>query len=649
MVSRAAPAIPRRLAVRTRARRALLVLLLLAAAAPAADAAAPACQAAIERVGYRHTQLLLRQIKACATATASASLTTCLGAPEKVSARDAMRARWTSETAAACAGTDLASDLGYLATCAAAPSGCTFSTAALDAPGPRNDLLDCLGCRITESLTGAGVKLYADQPVRNACHQTVGGRGVGFAKKLLRMLKACQVDEQKSVAACLSAPANAAKRARLLEGWREASVAACAGSDPFAATPSYPTYCSGQAPAVLPSCGATAPPCTFSATTKIDDPTQSNDDLIDCTSCRAEEAVLEIARDLYGANLCCVGDDCVVRTRRGCLREGGEPAHYLASTVAADIYSPHALAIGGDGMVYVADTGFGHIRRITPQGQTSFYANLGTIYDVGVDPVTGEVYAGLRCGHRVVRVAQGGALTTVAGTGVAGHSGDGGPAVSAAIAAPNKTAVDDQGNVYFTESGFVSLLCGSSALGTERVRKISPDGTISTVAGVGGWDTGGIGGPATQAGLAIPLSVETGPDGVVVIGEGGMNRVLRIEADQTLTHVAGTPMSIVGAYSGDGGPATRARINSACGVAAGPDGRVYIADMIGNRIRVVDREGSIISIAGNGLSSQPLPDGQPGLLADAGCPEDVALAPDGRVYFGSLYSNRVRILTLARF
>lgn len=628
----------------------LLVPLLLALPSPA-RAAGQACQAEIERVGYRYAQMLVRQIKACAAASQSDSISTCLAQPSRVAARETLRARWANDTATACAGVALGPNLGYLSTCAAAPSSCTFATSELDAPGPRNDLLDCLACRLDESLGGVGAELFADAPIRNACHQAIGGRGLGVVKKMLRMLKACQVERQVSIAACLSRPGNSAKRDRLLAGWRAASVDACATFDPFGGEPGYPQLCSGQAPAVVPACGTSAPPCTFGETTKLSDVAQSNDDLLDCTSCRAEESVLEVARDLYGANLCCVGDDCgVVRTRRACLRDGGEPALYRASTIPTPMVGPHAVAIDGDGVVYVADTGNYRILRITPQGQTTLVANTAFApYDVSVDHATGELYVAERCSHQLLRLNPGGGTSVVAGTGDPGYAGDGGPATAARTAAPNKSSVDDEGNVFFTESGFVSLLCSRSALSGERIRKVAPDGTISTVAGDGTFSADGIGGPATEAGIGIATSVEASPDGAVLIGESGLNRVLRVEQDQTMTHVAGMPMAIVGAYAGDGGPATRSRIHSACGVAQGADGRVYVADMLGNRIRVVDREGSIVSIAGNGLTYQTLVEGQPGLLADAGCPEDVAVAPDGRVYFVSLTSGRVRVLTLERF
>lgn len=641
-------------AVRRQARRfafgTVLVLLALLAS-DAAHATPEACQSAIERVGHRYARRVLRQVTECSAAERMEPISTCLAAPAAAKARTRLRTRWSKATATVCADTDFASDLGYLGTCAAAPSSCTFATPVLDALGPRNDVLDCLACRIEETLDAVGAKLLANQPVRHACHETIGRRGVKLLRRVLVELHRCPARKDKSIAACFGQPGVAKRLAKLLDrrlaAWRAASVAACTTS-PIDSAPHYPTLCAGIEPTVLPACAFQAAPCTFGATQLLDAPGANNDDLLDCLSCQLQDAALTVARELYGANVCCVGDDCgLLRTRRACQRAGGEPAYYGVATIPQSIFSPHALGMAADGTVYVAATGDHKILTISPQGQTSPFVNYGAPYDVSVDPATGEVYAADRCSHRVLRLNANGQFTTIAGTGAQGHSGDGGPATAAKLMAPNKSAVDAEGNVYVTESALLSFLCGAPPQASERVRKIDRNGIITTVAGGNAF---GVGGPAVEATLGIPSSVEVAPDGTVLIGESGMHRVLRIEHDQTLSHVAGLSMGIVGAYAGDGGLATRARIHSACGVAQGDDGQVFIGDMNNNRIRLVDREGSIISIAGTGLAGQTLgADGQPGLLADAGCPEDVAVAPDGRVYFASLTSSRVRVLTLVRY
>src|SRR5690554_2185428 len=166
-------------AVRRQARRfafgTVLVLLALLAS-DAAHATPEACQSAIERVGHRYARRVLRQVTECSAAERMEPISTCLAAPAAAKARTRLRTRWSKATATVCADTDFASDLGYLGTCAAAPSSCTFATPVLDALGPRNDVLDCLACRIEETLDAVGAKLLANQPVRHACHETIGRR-----------------------------------------------------------------------------------------------------------------------------------------------------------------------------------------------------------------------------------------------------------------------------------------------------------------------------------------------------------------------------------------------------------------------------------------------------------------------------------------
>jgi hypothetical protein len=119
-----------------------------------------------------------------------------------------------------------------------------------------------------------------------------------------------------------------------------------------------------------------------------------------------------------------------------------------------------------------------------------------------------------------------------------------------------------------------------------------------------------------------------------------------------LTRIAGLPTGPIGAHSGYGGPAFRARFYQLCGVGEDPDGNTILAPMEDNRIALVDSLGSVIPIAGTGRGStagSPSGDGGLAILAQAGCPEDVVTAPDGRVYFSDLQASRIRVLTREPF
>ena len=156
----------------------------------------------------------------------------------------------------------------------------------------------------------------------------------------------------------------------------------------------------------------------------------------------------------------------------------------------------------------------------------------------------------------------GGTITTIAGGG--DKLGDGGPATSAWLYGPAGVAVDRRGNVYIADS--------TSA----RVRKVSPGGTISTFAGTGTPGFSGDGGPATSAKLAFPGGVAVDGKGNVYIADYGNSRVRKVSRGGTITTIAGT--GTLGGDSGNGGPATKARLDGPTGVAVDGKGNVYIVD-----------------------------------------------------------------------
>jgi uncharacterized protein (TIGR03437 family) len=217
-----------------------------------------------------------------------------------------------------------------------------------------------------------------------------------------------------------------------------------------------------------------------------------------------------------------------------------------------------------------------------------------------------------------------GIISTVAGNGNIGYTGDGGPATSATLGSANGIAVDKAGNIYFTDSIF------------SVVRKINAKGIISTFAG-GGAASLGDGGPATSARLSFQgphagLAVDSA--GNVYIADYFDSRIRKVDTSGNISTVAGNSTSPgLGAFSGDGGPATSAGLNSPTGVALDSAGNLYIADYGNSRIRKVDTHGIITTFAGIGNSgASDSGDGGPATQAQLGSPYDVAVDGKGNVY-----------------
>lgn len=187
---------------------------------------------------------------------------------------------------------------------------------------------------------------------------------------------------------------------------------------------------------------------------------------------------------------------------------------------------------------------------------------------------------------RVRRVAPDGIITTVAGTGAFNSSGDGGPATRAAVV-PSSVAVQPDG-------GF--LIVDTLA---HRVRRVDPNGIITTVAGNGTDGFSGDGGPATEAQLNAPSDVAVMPDGGFLIADELNHRIRRVTPDGRITTVAGINS---GGFSGDGGPALAAQLDGPHGVAVAPDGSILIAERNNRRVRRVSPTGIITTIAGDGTA-----------------------------------------------
>ena len=251
------------------------------------------------------------------------------------------------------------------------------------------------------------------------------------------------------------------------------------------------------------------------------------------------------------------------------------------------------------------------IRKVTPTGSSRTVAGNGTAgfrgdggpatsaqlatvpYGVAVD-AAGNLYIADTDNNRIRKVDATGMITTVAGNGTAGFSGDGGPATSAELNHPVWRSGGRRGNLYIADTD------------NNRIRKVDATGMITTVAGNGTWCFSGDGGPATSAQLGLEFSpsepyfegragVAVGTAGELFIADFWNSRIRKVDTAGTITTVAGNGTSGLG---GDGGPATGAQLFHPSGVAVDPAGNLFIADPRAFRIRKVDAAGMITTVAG---------------------------------------------------
>ena len=216
-------------------------------------------------------------------------------------------------------------------------------------------------------------------------------------------------------------------------------------------------------------------------------------------------------------------------------------------------------------------------------------------------------------------------IATIAGSGIDGHTGDGGPALAAAIAHPRGVAILRDGSFVFAEPF------------ANTVRRVAPDGTITTIAGTGETGYSGDGGPATAARLFLAHGVAQLPDGSLLVADAGNNRIRRI-ADGIITTVAGTGER---GFSGDGGPAVAAKIDNPRGVAVLPGGGFLIPDTDNHRVRRVDANGTITTVAGTGTPGFS-GDGGAAIDAQLRLPFGVAPTADGGFLVVDVGNQRIR-------
>ncbi len=316
---------------------------------------------------------------------------------------------------------------------------------------------------------------------------------------------------------------------------------------------------------------------------------------------------------------------------------------------SARLNNPYEVAMDAAGNLYIADGNNRRIRKVDAStGNITTAAGTGTQGDsgdggaataaqltfpigVGVDGA-GNLYIADGNSHRVRRVDTAGVITTVAGTGSSGDSGDGGAAAAAQLNFPAAAEPDGAGNLYIVDRN------------NHRIRRVDTSGVITTVAGTGssGYNASQDGGAATSAQLNTPTGAALDGAGNLYIADTNNHRIRKVDTAGVITTVAGTGTA---GDSGDGGPATSAQLNRPFGVNVDNSGNLYIAGNFNHRIRKVDTAGVITTVAGTG-SSGFSGDGAAATLALLGNPTDLALDSLGNLYIADRANNRVRKVTL---
>jgi len=311
----------------------------------------------------------------------------------------------------------------------------------------------------------------------------------------------------------------------------------------------------------------------------------------------------------------------------------------------AQLSSCSAVAFDGAGNVYIADMGNNVVRKVSTSGIISTLAGTGVAgyggdgslavsaklnapSGVAVD-VAGNVYISDNGNNVIRKVQTNGIISTYAGKGSAGFSGDGGAATAARLSSPQGIAVDGSGNLYIADGG------------NNAVREVYASGVITTLAGGGAAGYSGDGSYANFASLSSPSAVAVDPRGQVYIAD-NINQVVRLIDTSYVMHTfAGT--GYPGSY-GNGGPATAAELFFPTGVSVYGFGDVYIADQGNNVVRHVNSAGIISTFAGNG-SSGYFGDGGYATSAELRTPRSVAADGDNRVFIADQSNNVIRIVS----
>ena len=249
---------------------------------------------------------------------------------------------------------------------------------------------------------------------------------------------------------------------------------------------------------------------------------------------------------------------------------------------------------------------------------------LTLVDGIATDP-EGNLYIAHRSQNRIRKISANGTITTIAGDGIAGYSGDGIPALESSLNFPAGLFFD-KGNLYVADRN------------NHRIRKIDADGIISTVAGIGKPGCCNDNGPAIEASLNFPSDIAVDAKGNIYISDRSNNRIRKVNFDGVITTIAGLGKP---GYGGDFGPAERALLKYPFGISFDSKENLYIADRGNNRVRKIDKRGIITTIAGDGTHSFG-GDYGPANYSSLAFPTDVIIDSLGVIYIADRNNNRVR-------
>jgi sugar lactone lactonase YvrE len=318
----------------------------------------------------------------------------------------------------------------------------------------------------------------------------------------------------------------------------------------------------------------------------------------------------------------------------------------------AYLLNPFGVAVDNHGSLFIADTGNYRIRKVDTNGiittvagngdfnefygdgWPAIYAALNYPQGVSVD-TNGNLFIADTSNQRIRKVGANGIITTVAGNGGVGFSGDDVAATNTGLGFPYNMMVDSEGDLLIADSG------------NSRIRKVNAKGIITTIAGNGIYTASGDGGPATDSSIRQAGAVAEDSVGNLFVADYASALIRKVDTNGIITLVAGlysTWTNGLGVFLGDGGAATNASLFNPTDVAVDGNGNLFITDQNNHRVRKVDANGIIVTIAGNGTFSSS-GDGGPATSAGLCLPCSIALDSKGDLFIADYYDERIREVT----
>ncbi len=348
--------------------------------------------------------------------------------------------------------------------------------------------------------------------------------------------------------------------------------------------------------------------------------------LLVCASCKFLYSQSYVINDFAGQ-------------RHGSYSGDGGPA------INAHLSTPISVYIDSKDNVFISDWGNSRLREVDVLGEITTIAGNG-IYGYSGDggpstaaelngpmgiyeDASGNIYVADIGNERIRKIDVNGIISTFAGNGNYGFSGDGGLAIAATFEDPAGICGDDLGNMYVADEF------------NNRVRKINPNGIISTIAGSGARGYAGDGGAAIQAALYYPSGVAVDGAGNLYIADESNNCIRKVNQKGIISTIAGNGLP---GFSGDGGQSILSELYNAAGVGIDNGGNIYITDGFNNRIRKINRDGIISTIAGNGIAGYTGL-GDTATLASIFDPVSISADASDNLYFANAFNNTIEKLS----